>query len=44
LQSVIKVEIKGIIEDLIFFFFFYRLTCSVALRGGREVGRDAANK
>ena len=29
-------EIKGIIEDLIFFFFFYRLTCSVALRGGRE--------
>ena len=28
-------EIKGIIEDLIF-FFFYRLTCSVALRGGRE--------
>ena len=33
---VIKVEIKGIIEDLNFFFFFYRLTCSVALRGGRE--------
>ena len=28
-------EIKGIIEDLNF-FFFYRLTCSVALRGGRE--------
>ena len=28
-------EIKGIIEDLIF-FFFNRLTCSVALRGGRE--------
>ena len=29
-------EIKGIIEDLIFFFFFNRLTCSVALRGGRK--------
>ena len=29
-------DIEGIIEDLIFFFFFYRLTCSVALRGGRE--------
>ena len=28
-------KIKGIIEDLIF-FFFNRLTCSVTLRGGRE--------
>ena len=29
-------ELKGIIEDLNFFFFFYGLTCSVSLRGRRE--------
>ena len=33
--SGFRPDTKGTVEDS-FFFFFFRLTCSVALRGGRE--------
>ena len=34
-MSGFRPDAKGMVEDT-FFFFFFRLTCSVALRGGRE--------